>query len=138
GLGLYPATALCADSLGAGSYCDRHRSIRGIRRMFNPFQKLEIIEAETFTSLPAEFRKRRRTQWSDHNRHGQEVECFLEGPSFDRNGNLLVVDIPFGRVFRITPAGAWTQVVEYDDWPNGLKLHKDGRAFIADSNRPLL
>src|SRR6266849_4132888 len=47
--------------------------------MFNPFQKLEVIEAETFTSLPSEFRKRRRTQWSD--RHGQEVECYLEGPS---------------------------------------------------------
>ncbi len=106
--------------------------------MFNPFQKLEIIEAETFASVPAEFRKRRRTQWSDHNRHGQEVECFLEGPSFDRNGNLFVVDIPFGRVFRITPAGAWTQVVEYDGWPNGLKLHKDGRAFIADYKRGLM
>jgi hypothetical protein len=35
--------------------------------MFNPFQKLEIIEAETFASVPAEFRRRRRTQSSDHN-----------------------------------------------------------------------
>jgi gluconolactonase len=106
--------------------------------MFNPFQKLDIIEAETFTSLPSEFRKRRRTQWSDHNRHNEEVECFLEGPSFDRKGNLLVVDIPFGRVFRINPDGQWTQIVEYDGWPNGLKLHKDGRAFIADYKRGLM
>jgi gluconolactonase len=106
--------------------------------MFNPFQKLEIIEAEAFTSLPSEFRNRRRAQWSDHNRHGQEVDCFLEGPSFDRNGNLFVVDIPFGRVFRISPDGKWAQVVEYDGWPNGLKLHKDGRAFIADYKRGLM
>lgn len=30
-------------------------------------------------------------------------DSFLEGPSFDRAGNLYVVDIPYGRVFRISP-----------------------------------
>jgi gluconolactonase len=29
----------------------------------------------------------------------------LEGPSFDRAGNLYVVDIPNGRIFRISPDG---------------------------------
>lgn len=106
--------------------------------MFNPFQTLEIIEAETFTSLPSQFRKRQRTAWSDPNRQGGEVDSFLEGPSFDRQGNLLVVDIPFGRVFRISPDGSWTLRVEYDGWPNGLKLHKDGRAYIADYKRGLM
>jgi gluconolactonase len=100
--------------------------------MYNPFQKLEIIEAETFTVMPAEFRKRGRTAWSDSNRQGGEVDNFLEGPSFDRSGNLFVVDIPFGRIFRISPEGKWDLVVQYDGWPNGLKLHKDGRVFIAD------
>jgi gluconolactonase len=29
-------------------------------------------------------------------------------------------------------------VVEYDGWPNGLKLHRDGRFFVADYRRGLL
>ena len=61
--------------------------------MFNPFQKLELIQTEVFMSMPAKFRKKQRTAWSDPNRQGAEVECFLEGPSFDREGNLWFVDI---------------------------------------------
>lgn len=56
---------------------------------------------------------------------------FLEGPSFDRQGNLYVVDIWGGRVYRISPAGVWTLIIEYDGLPNGLKIHKDGRIFVA-------
>jgi gluconolactonase len=56
---------------------------------------------------------------------------FLEGPSFDRTGNLYVVDIFAGRVYRISPAGSWDMVCEYDGQPNGLKIHRDGRIFLA-------
>jgi gluconolactonase len=73
----------------------------------------------------------RRSTWSDPNRQGAEVECFLEGPSFDRAGNLYFTDIPFGRIFRIPPGGDIELVAEYDGWPNGLKIHRDGRIFVA-------
>jgi len=106
--------------------------------MFNPFQPLEKIKAEVYTSMPAKFRKKSRTAWSDPNRQGAEVECFLEGPSFDREGNLYCVDIPFGRIFRISPKREWELVVQYDGWPNGLKFHKDGRAFITCYKQGLL
>jgi gluconolactonase len=106
--------------------------------MFNPFQPLEKIKAEVYTSMPAKFRKKSRTAWSDPNRQGAEVECFLEGPSFDRQGNLWIVDIPFGRIFRISPKKDWELVVQYDGWPNGLKFHKDGRAFITCYKKGLL
>src|SRR3954468_14872641 len=106
--------------------------------MHNPFQEIERIEVKPFTSMPAKFRKKGRTAWSDPNRGGAEVDSFLEGPSFDRNGNLYCVDIPFGRVFRIDPKGEWDLVVQYDGWPNGLKIHKDGRIFIADYKRGLM
>ncbi len=99
--------------------------------MLNPFKQPDLIKAEVFTELPGSFRDRRRTAWSDPNRQGAPVDQFLEGPSFDRDGNLYVTDIPFGRIFKITPDGSWDLVCEYDGWPNGLKFHKDGRAFIA-------
>ena len=106
--------------------------------MVNPFGPVEHVEAEIFTSLPARFRTGARSEWGDANRRGAALECFLEGPSFDRHGALWLVDIPFGRIFRISPAGEWELVVQYDGWPNGLKLHRDGRVFIADHRRGLL
>lgn len=69
--------------------------------MFNPFKPPELIKAERFMSMPTKFRAKGRTTWSDHNRQGAEVDSFLEGPSFDRAGNLDFVDIPFGRARRI-------------------------------------
>src|SRR5258706_12169777 len=106
--------------------------------MINPFQAIKKKEARRFPSLPAKFRKRRRTAWSDPNRQGAAVDSFLEGPSFDRKGNLWCVDIPFGRIFRIDPKGEWELAVQYDGWPNGLKIHKDGRIFVADYKRGLM
>jgi gluconolactonase len=32
----------------------------------------------------------------------------------------------------VSPQAEWSVVAEYDGWPNGLKIHKDGRIFIAD------
>jgi gluconolactonase len=106
--------------------------------MYNPFKPLELIRAEVFTSMPPTYRKKGRSKWSDPNRQFAEVECFLEGPSFDRHGNLYITDIPFGRIFRITPQGEWDLVIRYEGWPNGLKFHKDGRIFVADYRLGLL
>jgi gluconolactonase len=97
------------------------------------------VASEVFTEMPARFRRDgRRSEWADANRGGQAVASFLEGPSFDRAGNLYVTDIPFGRVFRISPAGDWTLVAEYEGWPNGLKIHRDGRIFITDYMRGIM
>ncbi len=96
------------------------------------------IKTEVHCRLPARFRKKARTDWSEPNRLGQEVDCFIEGPSFDRDGNLYFVDIPFGRIFRLSPAGECDLIVQYDGWPNGLKLHKDGRIFVADYKNGLV
>lgn len=106
--------------------------------MFNPFQPVEKVKAEVWMSMPAKFRSKQRSAWSDPNRQGAAVECFLEGPSFDRQGNLWFVDIPFGRIFRIDPKGNWDLVTQYDGWPNGLKFHRDGSAYICDYKKGLL
>ncbi len=99
----------------------------------------QVLTAEVWTRVPDNLRKRgRRTDWTDAGRMGDNPHSFLEGPSFDRQGNLYVVDIPFGRVFRISPAAEWSVVTEYDGNPNGLKLHRDGRIFLADYKNGLL
>ena len=93
----------------------------------------QIIETEVFAEVPAKFRKEGvRSPWSIANNKGETIHSFIEGPSFDRDGNLYIVDIPWGRVFKVSPSGNFDLVAEYDGEPNGLKIHKDGRIFIAD------
>ena len=97
------------------------------------------IDTEVFARLPDALRRKGETpDWGAANHPGKELHSFLEGPSFDRAGNLYVVDIPYGRIFRISPSGDFTTVAEYDGWPNGLKIHKDGRLFIADHKHGIL
>jgi gluconolactonase len=102
------------------------------------FKPPERVQTKIHWQLEPKMRNKRRSDWADPNRLGQEVDSFLEAPSFDREGNLYFVDIPFGRVFRLSPQGKCEIVCEYDGWPNGLKIHKDGRIFICDYKRGLI
>ena len=102
------------------------------------FAKPPDIETRVFASLPDKFRRSARSDWADIQMRGRELDSFLEGPSFDLEGNLYVVDIPFGRVFCISPDGNWTLVVEYDGEPNGLKFDSEGRMFIADHKHGIM
>jgi gluconolactonase len=97
------------------------------------------IEASVFARIPDKFHKSESSSvWVTAQRGGQPTPCFLEGPSFDRAGNLFVTDVPWGRIFRITPEGEVSLVFEYDGEPNGLKYHRDGRIFIADFRRGIM
>ncbi len=98
----------------------------------------KAVPAQEFSRVPEKFRKNKKSSWGDANAAGMELDAFLEGPSFDRAGNLYVTDIPFGRVFRVSPGGDWTLITEYDGWPNGLKIHKDGRIFLTDYKRGIM
>ena len=92
-----------------------------------------VIETEVFARLPDNLRvKNPDPDFAPLLRLGAGRDCFLEGPSFDKEGNLYVVDIPYGRIFRVSPQGEFSVAAEYDGEPNGLKIHKDGRIFIAD------
>ena len=94
-----------------------------------------VIQAEVFARVPDNMRAKGA---SIRKQSHFPRDCFLEGPSFDRAGNLWVVNIPYGQIMKITPQGAWSVVAEYDGEPNGLKIHKDGRIFIADHKQGLL
>ncbi len=98
----------------------------------------EIREMDVFTRMPAHFRRHQKSAWSEANRGGQITDSFLEGPVFDDVGNLYVSDIPWGRVFRIDPAGEWTLVVEYDGEPNGMKFVDADTLLITDYKNGLM
>jgi gluconolactonase len=97
-----------------------------------------IVETEIFARLPDALRRNGvETAWS-RARGGGPMHSFLEGPAFDREGFLYCVDLCHGRIFRISPAGAWDVFAEYDGNPNGLKIRDDGRIFVADQRHGLL
>jgi gluconolactonase len=103
--------------------------------MFDPPQ---TITTEIFTRLPDALRRTGNGNPWFASRPFAARHSFLEGPAFDRAGNLYCVDMPYGRIFRIAPNGTFSLVTEYDGYPNGLRIHKDGRIFIADRKRGLL
>lgn len=97
------------------------------------------IETRLFTRLPESLRLTGApSEWSRFERPGQVVHSFLEGPSFDREGWLYCVDSAGGRIFRISPEGEWRVAAQYDGEPTGLKIHADGRIFIADNKCGIL
>jgi gluconolactonase len=98
------------------------------------------VKAEIFARIPDKFRKAGQlsVERLTAGKGTLSTDCFIEGPSFDRQGNLYIVDIAFGRVFKIRPSGEVDVVAEWDGEPNGLKIHQDGRIFVTDHKCGLL
>jgi gluconolactonase len=96
-----------------------------------------VVETKVFASLPETLRIRDRPcELAKH--IGKDLDSFLEGPSFDREGRLYCVDVAFGRIFRVDGDGNFALVLEYEGESNGLKIHKDGRLFVADRRHGIL
>lgn len=102
------------------------------------FAQPEIVQTEVFAEVPARLHwKGGPTAWLAGRPWGVPGS-FLEGPGFDRDGNLLCVDIPYGRIFRVAPDGEFEVFAQYDGEPNGLRIHRDGRIFVADHKRGIM
>lgn len=98
-----------------------------------------ILETEVFAELPPRLRRSGTPpERLAAGKGATPMGSFLEGPSFDRDGNLYVVDLAWGRIFRVDEKGVFDVVLEYDGEPNGLAIHKDGRIFIADHRHGIL
>jgi gluconolactonase len=99
----------------------------------------ELIRTEVFAEVPAALRRSGTPpERLAAGKSATPAGCFLEGPAFDRDGNLYLVDLAFGRIFRVSPRGEFSVAAEYDGEPNGLAIHKDGRIFIADHKLGIL
>jgi gluconolactonase len=99
------------------------------------FGTVEWIDTEVAGRLPDDLRSPRDAREIFGAR---KVDSFLEGPSFDADGNLLCVDVAGGRVLRMTQAGQFSVVAEYEGFPSGLKFAPDGRVVLADHRKGIL
>ena len=57
---------------------------------------------------------------------------FPEGPVFDADGNLYVVELAAGRVTRFTPDGERSTLAEMGGSPNGLAFGADGNLYVCN------
>jgi gluconolactonase len=76
--------------------------------------------------------------WVRMTRPGQRLHSFLEGACFDKHGNLWLVDVPYGRIFRIDNAGHWRLELSYDGEPHSLKPISDGSFALVDYKHGLM
>jgi lactonase len=68
-----------------------------------------------------------------------DPRLFLEGPSFDRKGNLFIVSPSSGLVLRVTPQKQLSTIFEDKTVAvNGSAFHKDGRLFAVCMTGQLL
>ncbi|OZI16586.1 SMP-30/gluconolactonase/LRE family protein [Bordetella genomosp. 7] len=102
------------------------------------FEPPQRVDATVLAALPDALRLRRASEWAAANKPGQTVDSFLEGPAFDRAGNLYLTDIVHGRIFRLAPHGQWHTVAETGGWPNGIAIDRTGDLWVADYRRGLL
>jgi len=65
---------------------------------------------------------------------------FIEGPVFDREGNLWFVEIGSGCIARITSAGKYENIIDlgYKWGPNGMKFDRNGNLIICHRQRGIL
>ncbi|MEO1688704.1 MAG: SMP-30/gluconolactonase/LRE family protein [Pseudomonadota bacterium] len=97
-----------------------------------------VLEAALWSRLPDALHWRGGPNaWTEAARPGQRLHSFLEGPAFDGE-DALIVDVPYGRIFRLTPAGDWSVALSYDGQPHAIKRLPDGDWAIACFQRGLL
>jgi gluconolactonase len=107
--------------------------------MYYSPRPVQELQSEVFASLPDSFRGiRPPTPWIQVQRGGKHADCVFEGPAFLRDGSLLVSDIPWGRIFRISPEGSMDLVIDYDGEPNGIAVRPDGMAAVADMHHGVM
>jgi gluconolactonase len=96
--------------------------------------------ARRVTSLPENFYYRGEpTAWVRMTRPGQRLHSFLEGLVVAPDGTFYLADVPYGRIFKISPdLNEWSELLHYGGEPHGLALARQGELLIADYTNGIL
>lgn len=97
------------------------------------------LTATLWTELPeALHHTGEPSPWAKMTRPGQPMHSFLEAAFFDSDADLWLSDVPYGRVFRISPSGDWTQVHQIEGEPHAMRHAPDGRHIAVDHHHGLI
>lgn len=97
------------------------------------------LSGTLWTELPDDLHHRGPpSAWAAMTRPGQPMHSFLEAAFFDENGDLWLSDVPYGRVFRVSPAGDWTLEHQIDGEPHAMRIAPDGRRIAVDYRHGLI
>lgn len=100
---------------------------------------VQMLTAQPFTVLPEALRhKGEPSAWAKMTRPGQDMHSFLEGAFFDDARNLWLSDVPYGRVFRVSPTGGWEVMHKIDGEPHSMRIAPDGRHIAVDYTKGLI
>lgn len=92
-----------------------------------------ILTATPFARLPEAHRHSGEpSRWANMTRPDQPMHSFIEGAFFDADRNLWLSDVPYGRVFRVSPDGDWDLAHRYDGEPHSMRIAPDGRHIAVD------
>lgn len=98
-----------------------------------------LLIAQLFTTLPdALHHKGEPSAWAKMTRPGQDMHSFLEGIFFDAARNLWLSDVPYGRVFRVSPDGDWEIMHQFEGEPHSMRIAPDGRHIAVDFGQGLI
>ena len=50
------------------------------------------------------------------------MHSFLEAAFFDADGNLWLSDVPYGRIFKVSPEGHWSLAHQIDGEPHAMRI----------------
>lgn len=100
---------------------------------------MTYLTAALWTELPADLHRHGEPSgWAKMTRPGHQMHSFLEAAFFDANDSLWLSDVPYGRVFRISPDGDWTKVHQIDGEPHAMRIAPDGRHIAVDYKHGLI
>ena len=102
------------------------------------------IAARRIASVPRALYAQTETEWmlrklfrvaciNDLASAGEPPAIFIEGITSDTQGNLFIVDIPYGRILKYSiNEDIFTVTATWSGEPNGLALDKEGLLLVAD------
>ena len=97
------------------------------------------LTASPWTALPdALHHTGEPSAWAKMTRPDQPMHSFLEAAFFDNVGAMWLSDVPYGRVFRVSPAGEWEVMHQFEGEPHAMRLAPDGRRIAVDYRHGLI